>query len=65
MRSDIERLRDIQDAIALIDRYTTRGKESFFADELVQAWVLFYLQTIGEAARAMSEETRERYSQVS
>jgi len=65
MRSDPERLRDMGEAIALIDKYTTRGKESFFADELVQTWVLFHLQTIGEAARAMSAETRERYSQVS
>jgi uncharacterized protein with HEPN domain len=65
MRSDVERLRDMEEAIALIDKYTTRGKEYFFADELVQTWVLFHLQTIGEAARAMSEETRERYSQVS
>ncbi len=65
MRSDAERLKDINEAIAKIDKYASRGKRTFLDDELIQTWVLFHLQMIREAARAMSEETRVRYSQVS
>ncbi len=65
MRSDTERLKDIDEAITKIEKYTAKGKANFLADELVQIWVLFHLQTIGEAARAMSEVTRNRYLQVS
>ena len=64
MRSDLERLRDIDEAIAKIEKYAVRGNAAFFDDELVQTWILFHLQTIGEAARAMSEETREQYGAV-
>jgi uncharacterized protein with HEPN domain len=60
MRSDAERLKDINEAIAKIDKYASRGKRTFLDDELIQTWVLFHLQMIGEAARAMSEETRGR-----
>lgn len=54
MRSDKERLRDIQEAIADIEKYKKLGKDKFFADELIQSWMLLRLQIIGEAARAMS-----------
>ena len=64
MRSDAERLKDMNEAIAKIEKYAVQGKETFFADELVQTWILFHLQTIGEASRAMSEQTRELYSDL-
>jgi uncharacterized protein with HEPN domain len=58
MRSDLERLRDIEQAIANISKYSVRGKDNFLAHELVQTWVLFHLQRIGVAAKAMSVNTR-------
>jgi uncharacterized protein with HEPN domain len=64
MRSDLERLKDIHEAIANIDKYVVRGRAAFFEDELIQTWVLFHLQTIGEAARAMSDTFRSRYPDV-
>lgn len=36
MRDPKERLKDILDAIARIERYTSRGRESFEQDELIQ-----------------------------
>ena len=36
MRDPAERLRDMLDAIAAIDRYRDRGRTSFDADELLQ-----------------------------
>ncbi|MEZ2228482.1 DUF86 domain-containing protein [Microcoleus sp.] len=56
MRSDTERLKDIYEAIAKIEKYSVRGKQNFLDDELVQTWVLFNLQTIGEAVRWNSKE---------
>ena len=64
MRSDLERMRDIQDAINKIEKYTIRGKAEFFANELIQGWILLQLQIIGEAARSMSAQAKEQYSQI-
>jgi uncharacterized protein with HEPN domain len=53
-----ERLRDILEAIAHIQRYTASGRETFEKDELIQSWCVRHLQIIGEATRALPEETR-------
>jgi hypothetical protein len=36
MRDPAERLRDIPDAIANIERYAVRGRQAFESDELIQ-----------------------------
>jgi uncharacterized protein with HEPN domain len=64
MRDPNERLRDILDAINLIERYSVRGREAFEQDELVQNWMVRHLQIIGEAARTLPEEVRECISGV-
>lgn len=64
MRSDRERLLDIQESIEKIERYTAQGKNTFFEEELIQTWVLYHLQIIGEASRSMSQGLRDRYSEV-
>ena len=64
MRQDLERIKDIWEAIGKIQKYATQGKTKFFQDELVQAWILLQLQIIGEAASSMSVETKEQYSQI-
>lgn len=58
MRDPRERLRDILEAIAAIERYSDRGKAAFDQDELLQNWFLRHLQIIGEAARALPDEVR-------
>lgn len=58
MRDPKERLRDILDAIAAIERYRQRDKAAFERDELLQVWFLRHLQIIGEAARALPEDVR-------
>lgn len=52
MRDVRERLRDILEAIERIERYASRGRDAFFADELIQTWVIRHLQIIGEAREA-------------
>ncbi len=58
MRDPKERLRDILEAIAAIDRYRDRDRSAFEQDELLQVWFLRHLQIIGEAARRLPEEIR-------
>lgn len=58
MRDPKERLRDMLEAMAAIERYLHRGKASFEHDELLQGWFVRNLQIIGEAARALPEEVR-------
>lgn len=64
MRRDEERLRDILEAIAQIDRYGIQGKESFKQEELVQVWVVYHLQVIGEVAGAVSESLTSVHGEV-
>ncbi len=64
MRDDRERLLDLREAIERIEKYTAAGRSALEHDELVQTWVIYHLQIIGEAARALSPELRDRYSDV-
>jgi len=58
MRDDRERLLDIVEAIERIEKYASEGRAAFEESELIQTWILHHLQLIGEAVRALSDETR-------
>lgn len=62
MRRDAERLQDILDAIARIQARIEL--EQLPQDELLQVWVLYHLQIIGEAARNLSPDITQRYPQI-
>jgi uncharacterized protein with HEPN domain len=64
MRDDRERLLDIQEAIAAIERHPIKSRDASEVDELLQIWVIHHLQVIGEAVRALSENLREKNPQV-
>lgn len=64
MRDSAERLRDILEAIAAVERYIDRGKTAFEHDELLQGWFVRHLQIIGEAARALPEPLRASAPEV-
>jgi uncharacterized protein with HEPN domain len=64
MRDDSERIRDIQEGIDKIEKYTARGERVFYEDELIQTWVIHHLQIIGEASRAISEQFKTKYPEV-
>lgn len=62
MRSDAERLQDILEAIA---RIQSRAQiEQLQEDELLQVWVLYHLQIVGEAVRSLSVELTQQHSEV-
>jgi hypothetical protein len=64
MRDPKERLRDILDSIAAIERYRDRDKQSFQRDELLQTWFLRHLQIIGEAVQLNAKEMANWKSQI-
>lgn len=64
MRDPKERLRDILDAIARIDKYTARGRDVFQREELIQVWVVHHLQIIGEAAAQLGREFHAAHPEV-
>jgi uncharacterized protein with HEPN domain len=58
VRDPAERLRDILEAIAALERHAPSGQAAFAQDELVQVWCLRHLQIIGEAARGLPDAVR-------
>ena len=64
MRDTKERLRDILDAMARIGRYTSRGRDAFDREELIQVWVVRHLQMIGEAASQLGRDFHATHSEV-
>ena len=64
MRDDRLRFRDMAESIKKIDKYTAAGKQAFGQDELVQVWVVHYLQVLGEAARGVSDESQQKYPRI-
>jgi uncharacterized protein with HEPN domain len=50
VRSPRERVLDMLEAINRIEKYAARGQQAFESDELIQTYLLHYLQVLGEAA---------------
>lgn len=57
-------LQDILSAIAKIEEYTAKGKEDFFAGDLVQDGVIRQLSIIGEASAKLPGALRKRHSKI-
>ena len=64
MRSDREKLLDIQEAISSIEKYAQKGRDAFVSDELIQTWVIHHLLVLGEAAAKMSEGFQKKYPDI-
>lgn len=64
MRRETERLQDILDAIAAIERYASQGWQAFDDQELIQVWIVHHLQIIGEAANTLSADLMNQYAEV-
>ncbi len=61
---DLNRLADMREALSDIRQLTAQGREQFESDRSAQQAVAYNLAVLGEAARALSEELRERHPQV-
>ncbi|MEW6356841.1 MAG: DUF86 domain-containing protein [Planctomycetota bacterium] len=64
MRDPKERLQDIMDAIARIERHAARGREAFERDELIQVWIVHHLQVIGEAAARLGQDFHDAHPEL-
>lgn len=64
MRRDPERLRDILSAVERIERVAAQGRTAFEGNEMIQVWIVHHVQIIGEAARALSQDLRSKYSHI-
>jgi predicted nucleotidyltransferase/uncharacterized protein with HEPN domain len=64
MREPVEHLRRIQNAISKIAIYTQKGRAAFDAEEDIRLSIIYYLQTISEAARAVPDEFQKRHPEI-
>ena len=64
-KDDLVYLRHILDAISRIEEYTKGvGYANFMKNNLVQAGVIREIEIVGEAAKKLSKEIRERHSNI-
>lgn len=65
MRDSTERLKDIAEAIEKIKAKTKDvARLEFHNDEMLQVWVVYHLQVIGEAVRSLPETQIENYPDI-
>jgi uncharacterized protein with HEPN domain len=64
MSGDKDRLADILEGIARVEKYAASGREAFLCDELIQTWIVHNIQIIGEAAGKLSRDFRALHSEV-
>lgn len=55
---------DILEAIERIEKYSSRGRQTFEEDELIQNWIAHQLQVIGEALRSISDDFRREHDDI-
>ncbi len=63
-RRDLDRLADMRDALTDIKTLAAHGKQAFEGDRIAQQAIAYNLAVLGEAARALSPELRERHPRV-
>ncbi len=64
MRDDRAWLLDIEEALLNIKKYAARGEKAFHEEELVQIWIIHYIQIAGEAANQLSDTLKESHPEI-
>ena len=64
MRGDLDRLRDVLEALDAIERHAPLDQAHFNANELVQVWCMHQLLLLGEAVAHVSETVRIAHPEV-
>jgi uncharacterized protein with HEPN domain len=64
MRNPQERVRDMLEAIASIERHTSCDKSTFEKEEVIQVWLVHHLRIIEEAAAQLSRDFRAAHPDV-
>ena len=64
MREDRAWLLDILDALEKIEKYAAKGERAFYEEELIQVWIIYYIQVVGEAANQLSALFKKSHNKV-
>ena len=64
MRDNLERILDMFEAIQKIEKYTSKGREKFENEELIQVWVVHHLQVMGEAAAKLDSGFCDTFPEI-
>ena len=64
MRNPTEQLHRIQNAIIKITEYAKKGRQKFDTEEDIQLSIIYYLQTISEAATAIPLNFKDHYPEI-
>ncbi|MCG3162067.1 MAG: hypothetical protein JMDDDDMK_03296 [Acidobacteria bacterium] len=64
MKDDQAYLAHISECLTKIERYVAGGRETFFADDMVQDAVIRNLQTLAESTRRLSETVKATRPEV-
>jgi uncharacterized protein with HEPN domain len=64
MRSDLDRLNDMLEAIQRISEKLPKTKKEFTGSDLIQVWALYHIQVIGESANGLSAEFRQKHTVI-
>lgn len=57
-------LEDIIESVQKVQNYASKGKSSFFKDEILQDAIIRRLEIIGEASNQLPEEIIESYPEI-
>jgi len=55
---------DILEALEKIEKYAAKGERAFYKEELIQVWLIYYIQVIGEAANQLSPSFKRSRDEV-
>ncbi len=64
MRTDLDRLRDILEAVNKIGEKLPGSRDDFARSELLVVWTLYHIQIIGEAANGISPDFQETHPAI-
>lgn len=64
MRDPVEQLRRIQNALLKIAASIKKGRQTFENEEEIRLSIIYYLQIISEAARAIPQDYRKQHPEI-
>jgi uncharacterized protein with HEPN domain len=64
LRDDRAWLLDILEALSNIEKYAARGERAFCEEELIQVWIIYYIQVAGEAANQLSDSFKRNHTDI-
>jgi len=64
LRDDRAWLLDILEALLKIEKYAAKGEQEFYKEELIQVWIIHYIQIAGEAANQLSDSLKKNHTEI-